>query len=315
MGRYKESIMKNILVIYYSQSGQLGDILTNLVAPLEKQENYQVTKYLLEPEESYPFPWNKKDFLQVFPETFLQIPKPNKPIPKEIINQKYDLIILGYTVWYLSPSIPINSFLKSEEAKVLLKDKPVITVNGSRNMWILAQEKVKKLLIETKSKLVGNIAFVDKAGNLISVITIVHWMMGGKKTKYLSIFPKPGVSDKDINSAGKFGDIIHEHFLKENFENLQEELVKSGAIMIRPFLIQSDKSGNHIFKKWSAFIYKAGLKSPKKREQLLNFFEYYLQFAIWVFVPIVFILFLLTYLPFYSRIKKDIKYYQSVRLR
>ncbi|MBQ4821332.1 dialkylrecorsinol condensing enzyme DarA [Aquimarina sp. MMG016] len=307
--------MKNVLVLYYSQSGQLGDILTNLVSPIVKDDNCKVTTYLIQPENEYAFPWNKKDFLEVFPESYLQIPKPNKPIPDEVLNKKYDLIILGYTVWYLSPSIPINSFLKSEEAKLLLKDTPVITVNGSRNMWILTQEKVKRLLVDNKAKLVGNLAFVDRHWNHISVITIVHWLMGGKKTKYLGFFPKPGVSEKDINEAGKFGSIIKKYLFKENFAHLQEDLVKSGGVMIKPFLIRSDKSGNHIFSKWSAHIYKVGLKSSEKRAKWLNFFQYYLQFAIWVFVPIVFVIFLLTYLPFYARIKKDIKYYQSVRLR
>ncbi|WP_299219050.1 dialkylrecorsinol condensing enzyme DarA [uncultured Aquimarina sp.] len=307
--------MKSVLVLYYSQSGQLGDILTNLVRPLQLEENCSVTVHKICPEEPYQFPWDKKDFLQVFPESYLQIPKPNKPIPDSIKNKKYDLIIFGYTVWYLSPSIPINSFLKGDDAKVLLKDTPVITINGSRNMWILAQEKVKRLLVDCKTELVGNIAFVDRHWNHISVITIVHWMMGGKKTKYLGVFPKPGVSDKDIKEAGKFGLIIKKYLFQENFEPLQEELVKDGAVRIKPFLIRSDKSGNHIFSKWSAQIYKIGLKSPKRRAKWLNFFEYYLQFAIWVFVPIVFIIFLLTYLPFYVRIKKDIKYYQSTRLR
>ncbi|WP_299439072.1 dialkylrecorsinol condensing enzyme DarA [uncultured Aquimarina sp.] len=307
--------MKNILVLYYSQSGQLGEILTNLVNPLLEDSNCLVTVQQIEPEESYEFPWDKKDFLQVFPESYLQIPRPNKSIPDAVKNKKYDLIIFGYTVWYLSPSIPINSFLKGDDAQVLLKNTPVITVNGSRNMWILTQEKVKRLLVDCKAELVGNIAFVDRHWNHISVITIVHWMMGGKKTKYLGVFPKPGVSEEDINGAGKFGFIIKKHLFQENFKQLQEELVKDGAVQIKPFLIRSDKSGNHIFSKWSAHIYKVGLKSSKRRAKWLNFFEYYLQFAIWVFVPIVFVIFLLTYLPFYARIKKDIKYYQSVRLR
>lgn len=307
--------MKNILVLYYSQSGQLGEILTNLVAPLEVDQDCAVTICQIEPEKPYNFPWDKKDFMQAFPESYLQIPSPNKPLPKEILNKKYDLIIFGYTVWYLSPSIPINSFLNGDDAQVILKDTPVITVNGSRNMWIFTQEKVKRLLIDSKAKLVGNIAFVDRHWNHISVITIVHWMMGGKKTKYLGIFPRPGVSDQDIAGADKFGRIIKKYLFQESFEQMQEALVKDGAVKIKPFLIWSDKSGNHIFSKWSSFIYKVGLKSPERRAKCLIFFEYYLQFAIWVFVPIVFVIFLLTYLPFYIHMKKNIKYYQSTRLR
>ncbi len=307
--------MKNILVLYYSQSGQLKDILINLIKPFQEDENCNVIVQDIKPETEYPFPWNKKDFLQVFPESYLQISQPNRPIPEQIKNNEYDLIILGYTVWYLSPSIPINSFLKSNDAKQLLKDTPVITINASRNMWILTQEKIKRLLIDNKAKLVGNLAFVDKHWNHISVITIVHWMMKGKKTRYLGIFPKPGVSEEDIKNAGTFGDVIKKHLFQKSFEQLQKELVSRGGVMIKPFLIRSDKSGNHIFSKWAAHIYKVGLKSPVNRQKWLNFFRYYLLFAIWVFVPIVFIIFLLTYIPFYTRIKKNISYYQSIKLR
>ncbi len=307
--------MKNILVLYYSQSGQLEDILNNMVQPLKQSDDIEVTMCAIQPEKPYAFPWNKKDFFNVFPESYLQIPAPNKSIPEKIVNQQYDLVILGYTVWYLSPSIPINSFLKSDEAKKIVENTPVVTVNASRNMWIMAQEKVKKLIIGVGGQLVGNIAFVDRHWNHISVITIVHWMMGGKKTKYLGVFPKPGISDADINGASTFGAIIKEHLNLRTYEALQQQLVKAGAVLIKPFLIKSDKTGNHIFSKWAAVIYKIGLKSPERRMKWLNFFQYYLQFAIWVFLPIVFVVFLITYLPLYSRIKKNVNYYQSISLR
>lgn len=106
-------------------------------------------------------------------------------LPSEaILNKKYDLIIFAYQVWFLSPSIPANSFLKSDYGKKMLANTPVVTINGSRNMWIMAQEKVKTLLKNANSNLVGNIALVDRAPNLISVITIVKWMFSGEKKTF-----------------------------------------------------------------------------------------------------------------------------------
>ncbi|WP_233267327.1 hypothetical protein [Paraglaciecola sp. L3A3] len=60
------------------------------------------------------------------------------------------MIILTYQVWFLSPSIPIASFLQSEPAKKLFKDTPVVTIIGCRGMWLMAQEKVKTLLKKFK---------------------------------------------------------------------------------------------------------------------------------------------------------------------
>jgi hypothetical protein len=70
----------------------------------------------------------------------------------------FDLIILGYQPWFLSPSIPMNSFLQSKYAE-LLRNHKVLTIIGSRNMWLNAQEKMKERLLELDAQLVGNIVF------------------------------------------------------------------------------------------------------------------------------------------------------------
>ncbi|WP_103863440.1 hypothetical protein [Aquimarina sp. I32.4] len=304
--------MKHVLVIHYSQSGQLSEIVNNIVTPLALSEEINITHHRIEMETPYPFPWNKKKFFDVFPESFLQIPDKIKPIPSEILNQKYDLIILGHQVWYLSPSIPINSFLKSKDAKKLLNDTPVITVIGCRNMWIQAQEKVKTLLNLCNAKLVGNIALVDRHINHISVLTITHWMFTGKKSRFLGFFPKPGVSDKDIKNAANFTPLIQKALLTNNFTGLQKELIQLGAIKIKPFLVLADKRANILFSKWANLIYTKGETSATKRKKLLILFNYYLLFAIWIIAPIVFIVFLATYFLMYKKIIREKKYYSSV---
>ncbi|MFH6997972.1 dialkylresorcinol condensing enzyme DarA [Flavobacterium sp. FlaQc-57] len=300
--------MKNVLVIYYSQSGQLETIARNIAKPFLNSEEINVTFHEIKLEKPFPFPWDKASFFDAFPESFLQIPTALKPVPEEILNTKFDLVLFHYQVWYLSPSIPINSFLKSEEAKKILNGTPVITISGSRNMWIMAQEKIKVLLQEANAKLVGNVALVDRVGNLISVVTIVEWMFSGVKKKYLGIFPLPGVSDKDIQESTKFGDVILSAFNQNNLQNLQPQLIAINAVKISPYLVTVDRTANKIFNKWSNLIYK----NQKNRKQLLKVFNVYLFLAIWLISPIVYILHLITY-PFKLKtIKKETQYYQGV---
>lgn len=303
--------MKEVLIVYYSQTGQLLNILKNVASTLSG-ENVNVSYYEISLKKDFPFPWKQEEFYGAFPETFLQIPTELNPVPSEVLQKKYDLVILGYTVWYLTPSIPINSFLKSPEAKQLLMNTPVVTLSASRNMWIMAQEKMKKLLLDNQAKLVGNIALVDKNINHISVITIVHWLMGGKKTKMWGVFPKPGVSDSDIENASRFGMPIREALMKVDYSELQTNLLEVGAVKIDPSLIATDIRGNMVFSKWSNFLIK---KEGDKRRKALVYFKYYLLFAIWLIAPIVFIVFLLTYLPKYRKIQKDISYYSSVAIK
>lgn len=266
-------------------------------------------------EKPFPFPWTKSEFFGVFPETFLQIPHKVNSVSKDILNENYDLIILGYQIWYLTPSLPINSFLDTPEAKQLLQNKPVITIIGCRNMWIMAQEKMKQKLKVLQANLVGNIVLADRHINHISVITISNWMFTGKKNRYLGIFPKPGVSQKDIEEAGRFGPIISEHILKNNFDGLQDALLKEKAVKIKPFLVTTDKRANIIFAKWAKLIQSKGEKNTARRAIWVKIFNYYLLFAIWIIAPIVFILFLLTYLFSVSKIKQDKLYFSSIDYR
>ena len=300
--------MKNVLVIYYTQSGQLLEIANQIAKPFLSDSDIDLTFHEIKLKKPFPFPWDNNAFFDAFPESFLQIPADLEPVPIEILEKKYDLILFHYQVWYLSPSIPITSFLKSEEAKILLNNTPVVTINGSRNMWIMAQEKVKSLLKHNNAQLKGNIALVDRTGNLISVVTIVEWMFSGIKKKYLGIFPMPGVSEKDIQESSKFGAVILNNFKNNSLDQLQSQLISINAVKIKPFLITVDKTGNKIFNKWSNFI----INKKDSRKSWLKVFKLYLLLAIYVISPIVYILHLVTY-PFrINKIKRETQYYKGV---
>jgi hypothetical protein len=301
-------IVKKILVIYYSQSGQLKDISNNLIEPLKESDSCEIDYYNIQPENPFPFPWNGKTFYDAFPESFQQIPVDIIPPPKEILDKKYDLIIFAYQVWFLSPSIPINSFLKSKYAKEILADTPIVTVIGCRNMWIMSHEKVKKLIAEANGKLVGNLSFVDRHINHVSVITIVHWMFSGEKTKFLGIFPKPGVSETDISSASKFGEIILNTLKNKDYSTLKKDLYNAGGVLTKPFLVLMDQKANKMFSLWSKFV----LKKNKNRSFKLFLFKIYLWLAIWVISPIVFLLFLITYPIKKGKIDREMNYYRGI---
>ena len=77
--------MQQILVVYYSQSGQLKDIVNQFVAPFQSA-GIGIDFYSIEMEESFPFPWTDEAFFGAFPESFLQIPQPIKPIKQEFLE-------------------------------------------------------------------------------------------------------------------------------------------------------------------------------------------------------------------------------------
>ena len=301
---------KNILVIYYSQTGQLEDIVKNIAKPFENNEQYKVTYYNIKLKEDFPFPWPGDVFFNTFPESYLQIPSEIFTPSDEVLNTKFDLILFGYQVWYLTPSIPIISFLKSGFAENILKDTPVVTISGTRNMWMLSQEKLKVYLKRMNAKLVGNIALVDRHDNYTSVLTILRWLTTGKK-EASGMLPAAGISDEEINGAGKYGEIIKTYLDKNDFANLQPDLVKNGAVEIRPFLVRVEKVGNKIFTVWSNII----IKKKEKRPLLIKFFKVYLMAAIWIISPIVLVFHILLAPLLWSKRQKQKEYLQGINLK
>lgn len=211
--------MKRILILYYTQSGQLLSILQSLAKPLI-HAGHTIHFEEIQPEEKFPFPWTSYQFFNAFPEVFSQKPQRLKSISTKASNG-YDLIILGYQPWFLTPSRPVSSFLQTDEAKKILSNKPVITVLGCRNMWLGAQEKVKRRLCDFDAKLVGHIAMIDRSANLTSLITILRWMFTGDKKPFW-FFPAAGVSERDVEHGQNYGEIISQSLENGDYATMQK---------------------------------------------------------------------------------------------
>jgi hypothetical protein len=285
--------MKKALLIYYSQSGQALEIAENVIKPL--RSDFEFTFEELKPIPPYPFPWKGMSFFQTFPESVQEIPCKLETFDFNP-DDDYDLVILAFQVWYLSPSIPINSFLQSPEAMKVMKGKPVVTIQGCRNMWVMSQKRIKKRILDAGGILVGNIVLTDKSPNLISVITIVKWMTTGEKSGtgiYSKIFPTAGVAAKEIAGSGKYGEVILQCAHEGTFDTLQNKLLLKGAVRINPVLASIEKRGYMMFKIWSKFILKKGDFNSRERVGRLKLFKYYLFAVIYLVSPLASLLFYL----------------------
>lgn len=275
--------MKKILVIYYSQSGQLRTILDTILSDIKNEVD--VTYAQIEMEKPFPFPWpSAHSFFDAMPECVAMIPEPVKPLPQEVLNTKYDLILFGYQPWFLSPSIPITSFLKSDNARVM-KDTPVVTVIGSRNMWLNAQEKIKLTFKEIGAQLVANIAFYDDNPNLVSVLSIIRWAFKGQKEKS-RFLPEAGVQTRDINAASRFGKPILSHLNNNNLKDLHKALLQETSIDLKPGLIVLERRAIKNFRKFTPYIREHGGRGDEARKGRVKLFQRLLIVGIFILSPI-----------------------------
>jgi hypothetical protein len=276
--------MKRILVIYYSQTGQLTKIARSMLAPLEASDNVELVWQNIEPVKPYPYPWGFFSFLEAFPESALLVPPAIQPVSFDP-DRDFDLVIIAYQVWFLSPSLPITAFMRSAAARVL-KNKPVITVIGCRNMWLSAQEKMKKLLAEQNARLIDNVVLVDQGPAWATFITTPRWLLTGKRNGFWGIFPPAGISEADIVAADRFGHALKAALPQINAGIDQPLLTGLKAVKVAPALIAGEKIGNRSFTIWGTLLRAAGEAGTLRRRVLLLVYLVFLVAIILTVLPV-----------------------------
>jgi len=278
--------MKRVLVVYFSQSGQLTNIVRSMVAPLQANAAMQVTMAEIQPVKPYPFPWPFWNFFNHFPECIHHDPKPILPLAIPYETQ-FDLIILAYQVWFLAPSMPMTAFLQSEQAKRLLKGKRIVTVIGCRNMWLQAQEYVKQQLQLLGARLVDNIVFTDRAHVAATFISTPMWLFTGKRGPFFGgLIPAAGVPESDIKGAARFGKAIAQE-LAQRADDDDRSMVKGlGAVVINVNMIASEAITSRSLRMWGRLLRALGTQRSLPRQIFLGFYILFLVTLILTVMPI-----------------------------
>ena len=194
-----------VLVVWYSQTGQLRRVAESVVAPLE-EAGHEVRWVRLAPRKAFPFPWSAHDFLSVFPDTaaLRACPIEAPDVPE---GERFDLVVFAYTVWYLSPSLPAQAFFRSP-AREVLRDTPVVTLIACRNMWFSAERIMRRLIRAAGGRHAGTIAVTDDGPAWATFVTTPRWLLSGRRDRWLRIFPPAGISDETIAASRRFGEAI-----------------------------------------------------------------------------------------------------------
>lgn len=275
--------VKKVLVLRYSQTGQLDRLADSLLAPLRDDPAVQLHIETLRLKRPFPFPWGFFTFLDAFPESAHMVPPELEPLTLTG-HEDFDLVILPFQVWYLAPSQPVTAFLKHPVARKLLRGKPVVTMSASRNMWLMAQEKLKALLADTGARLIDNIAYVDPSPTLASFFTTPRWLLTGKRAGFLGM-PDAGLNDQQIRSARRFGLALREALHADREKGTAPLLAGLGAAVVNPRLFISERAGTRSFYAWGKLLMAAGRPGAPQRVPLLALYVVFLIVMIVTVVP------------------------------
>ncbi len=275
--------MKRVLLVLFSQTGQLARVARRLASPLSGADDVELVEEVLRPRRPYPFPWPLWRFLDAMPESVLLDPPALEPLSVRA-DEHFDLVILAYQVWYLAPAGPMTAFLKSEAARRLLGGRPVVTVIACRNMWLLAQETVKQLIGDAGGILRDNVALTDRGSALETFITTPRWLLTGQRDAFCGL-SAAGVSEEDIAGADRFGRALLDALRAQRERGTAPMLAGLGAARVDPRLIFSERAAQRAFSVWSRVIRLGGPQGSVGRLPLLALFSVYLVAMIVLVVP------------------------------
>jgi hypothetical protein len=103
--------------------------------------------------------------------------------PDTVRDADYDLILIGSPTWWDNVSMPLRSFLKSDEAGKLLSGKPFAVFVVCRTFWQANLEGVRELAEEQGGRYVDEIHFTYPGDNLRSMLALTSYLGTGEYRK------------------------------------------------------------------------------------------------------------------------------------
>jgi hypothetical protein len=187
--------MDRVLVLYYSQSGEVADIASLFATELSRT-GAEVMIERLNPETPHPYPWRSiRRFFDAMPESVLGLPPPIRLAGYDPTS-RFRLVVLAYPVWFLAPALPVQAFFRLPHAEVL-RGTETVTITVSRAMWQRASERIKGLLATVGAVHCDNVVVTHQGSPLLTLVSTPRALLFGRKDSLLGVFPKAGVADSE----------------------------------------------------------------------------------------------------------------------
>lgn len=275
--------MTRILVVHFSQSGQLTRVARSMLEPLAQDPAVRLDWCELLPDTQYPFPWPFMTFFDTFPEAvYLDAP----PVRTSIVaDGDYDLIVLAYQVWFLAPSLPVSAFLQSGHAQVL-RGRRVITLVACRNMWTTAHRTVQALLQKAGARQTDNVVLTDNGPFWSTFITTPWWLLTGNPAPLPALLPRAGISERDIAGAARFGRALREALPAIARGESGPFLSGLQAVRVNRLTMLAERIGQRSFRIWGRLIRAAGPRGSVLRRPIVAVYVLFLVTIILTVLPI-----------------------------
>jgi hypothetical protein len=194
--------MREVLVLSYSNSGDVEVALARLLAPLQGRADTRIHHCRIRTVEPINFPWTVHQFAASSADVghAARLDVVLDPPPPNI---DFDLVVLGWQVWWLRPSPPIRNFLQ-RHAHRLLGGRRVIAIGCSRQMWVSAYLRLQRL-VAGAGGILSDQAMVRYQGSGATLITTPMMLLTGKRRAF-GPFPPPTPIEEELRALDRCGE-------------------------------------------------------------------------------------------------------------
>jgi len=200
-----------VMLIYYSFSGQTGVLINRLSAGL-KEQGCEVFFEKLKPLKHLRFPVGSifRTYIMMFA-TFFRRRVPIQELSAKC-SQEYDLTILAGPTWSYNPSGPVLSFL-DRDGKDVLDGRSVLPLISCRGYWKMHWWSLRRKLAQCGAHITNIIAFSHPSPEPWRTIG-VFLKIAGKNPERSSFlgerYTRFGHSALQMEEAYRFGEQIGE---------------------------------------------------------------------------------------------------------
>lgn len=200
---------RRILILYYSHTGQTRRVLEAVRDELLKSQ-HRVDMVPLEPVEDFRFPWSPLALLGLCLRTYAgrDLSVALKDLPQRVRDEPYEIVLVGYQPWFLTPSVPVRSFLSCAMGE-LLRGRQVVSVITTREQWKATYRVFEQKVASLGGRVVDNLVVKDPSKQPMNMVTTVFYLLTGRtldRGVFKRVFPPVGIGDGGVEQARIFGE-------------------------------------------------------------------------------------------------------------
>ena len=201
-----------VLLLYYTYTGQSLRVL-EAAGEVFRERGCDVQKAEIEfTDQRYAQRFSRFPMRRVWPDMLSVLPAQKRGAtgdirtPDTVRNSDYDLICIGSPTWWQTVSMPMRSFLKSDEARNILAGKPFAVFVVCRQYWQENLTAVRELAEQQGGRYVDGIHFTYPGDQVRSMLSLTSYLGSGEyRDRYLGIrIPSTNVQPKQLEQTRTF---------------------------------------------------------------------------------------------------------------